>query len=158
MKYYNKDNFEKLKKERCLAKLCLVFLSLIVVGLCVLLSFLINENNQILIGIANTSLTTALLWIMIYVFDNEIFVRTRKIKHFEMIYKSTKKEFEGQVLKIGNAITLNGGILGREVLVLIDDQKLCLYLLSDFDFVFSENDNVKLIVTKEFITDVEVVK
>ena len=44
---------------------------------------------------------------------------------------SNEKEYVGQVIKIGNVITLNSGILGRELLISVDDKKICLYLLSD---------------------------
>ena len=158
MTYYSNQMFEKLKKERLSTKIFLILFSCILVLICGFLAFSINEKNQLLITIINIILTTILLWIIIFVVENEIFVRSRKIKHFEIIFKSSTKEYIGQIIKVGNVITLNGGILGRELLISVYDKKLCLYILSDFNCCFNENDNVKLKTCKEFITYMEVIK
>ena len=158
MRYYSDLALNKLKRERLIASIILIALSLIVAGTCVLLCFFINEYNQIWIQLVNTILTILLLWTMIYLLDMEIIMRSKKIKHYYLIEESSKKEIVGNVIRIGSTITLSIGISGREILMMVDGKQRCLYLMSDFEACFKEDDYLRLIVSKEFITFAEVIK
>ena len=154
--YYNNDLLLKLKKDRLVALIISTIVLVISLGLCTLLCFFATKENQSIILLLNTIITTLFLWSVIFLYDTKISINNRKIKHFKTMLSATYKEYIGKVEAIGKSITLFNKVVGKEVLINVEDKILCFYLLEDFEVNFEVDDLLKVKTAQKFIVSVEV--
>ena len=154
--YYNEILLVNLKRKRLISIIISLILLIVVIGVCVILCFFANRENQRLIQIATITITTIGLWIIIFLYDTEIFINNTKIKHVKLMTSSTFKEVSGKVLSIGEIITLSSKVRGREIFIEVDRKSLCLYLLDEFLPNFNIGDSIEVKIVQQFIIYSEV--
>lgn len=158
MSFYQNEDVLKYKKNIKNTIIKLTVLLFAVVILSVALCLVVEKSNYIIIQIINTCLSTVCVFAVIYKLDTVILSETKKIKHYKLIKNSPKAEFCGVVKEIGGVITVHSGLKVREIYIVADKKNYSFYLLSNFEYDFGVDDNVKLIIAKKYIVDSFIIK
>ena len=153
MSFYRNEDIliHKNKIKNTVIKLCALLC--ICIAISVALCWLVNKNNSYLIQIANTCLSTACIFTIIYKLDTVIVSEYKKIKHYKLIASAPKTKCCGKVTKIGAIITVSSGLKVKEICILSDKKTYSFYLLADFECNFNVEDNVDLTIAKKHIID-----
>ena len=128
--YYSLEMLKKHSKSKNIFIVISILVLLISLAICIGLCFIANKENQVIIQVVNTAITTICLWMLVYIYDYKISVDRKKIKHFKLVLSSNIKEYKGKVVKVGKLLTMSNKLLGREVIVDVNEKKYCFYLLN----------------------------
>ncbi len=153
MNFYQNEDLLKYRKTIKNTIISLVALLIAVIILNVSFCLLINKIHHIAIQLINTVLSTVCVFIIIYKIDVVVIAITKKIKHYKKIESAPKTEFCGVITKIGDVITVDSQLKGREICLCFERKTYSFYLLDSFDCNFAVNDKVRITVVKKYITN-----
>ena len=158
MDFYIDNDLEKYKNKIKKATILLIATAFVTVVITVLLSTLAVKENHLLIQLANTAITAAFCFLVIYKVDTVILNSRKIIKHYQYITNAPKTEFVGVISSIGGVITDSSSLRVREINLTFDRRNYCFYLLEDFSFDFAVGDEIKLVIAKRYIVSSLIMK
>ena len=120
MDFYIDNDFEKYKNKIKKATILLIATAFVTVVITVLLSTLAVKENHLLIQLANTAITAAFCFLVIYKVDTVILNSRKIIKHYQYITNAPKTEFVGVISSIGGVITDSSSLRVREINLTFD--------------------------------------
>ena len=153
MNFYLNEDLLKYKKAIKNTIFKLIALLVITVVLNVAFCLLIDRIHYLAVQLINTVLSAVCVFTVIYKIDTVIVANSKKIKHYKEIEAANKTELCGTVTKIGDVITVNSGLRGREVCLSFGRKSYSFYLLDAFSYDFDECDKVRITVAKKYITN-----
>lgn len=151
MNFYLNDDLLRYKKNIKNTVIGLIVYLVLTIVLNVVFCMLIGIIHHIAVQLINTFLSVACAFTIIYKIDTVIMPATKKIKHYKNIEAAPKIEFCGTVAKIGDVITVESGLKGREICLCFDKKSYLFYLLDGFVCDFDVDDKVSITVAKKFI-------
>lgn len=132
------------KKQGKKAKKYLI-LSIVVFALAltffVVSCFFINDKTIIYLSIINIAILFTASSFAFYAVFGIVIPLTKQNKIFKKIFEAPETNVEGEVVRIKKNVTLDDGVVGDEVIVLINEQEIALTLFAVFGIELSEKKN-----------------
>lgn len=142
MVMYGEEIYKILRKKLRVGALCMAFVALAAIGLCIGLAFAATPQNA---GWMTAAASAALIlagWFCIALIGVFIMPYRAKLSHIEELFYTEKTLICGKVNVTGNSVTLSKGIAAEEIIICGDEERVLYWEKSLGAVPFNTGDNL----------------